>query len=199
MALDRCGGALRLAELAQKVVALQRAALDGDHAILRRGAQQRLDGRHERLARGLDADRLATAAEHRDGVGFVGELERVRGDLVAGQAHQLERVLGIVHGAHQDGTHAFRHQPGVGAEDQVEEHARRGMIDEAVGVRRPDRDHGERLLPIRSPALQRRSAPASAASTMRRPHDRRDMAPVQPKPRVRNYLREPVCDPAPSR
>ncbi len=119
---------------------LEVAGLEHHERVARRGRQQRFDRRDH----GLRADAHAhdpLAAEQRDGVRLVREPGRVRGDLVAVEAHEGEGIVGAVEVTLRQRRGALGDQARVRAVDEHHGFARIGAREEAVDLVRLQRGH----------------------------------------------------------
>ena len=171
IAFDRGRLAGALEQIAQRRALFHAARLQDQRAIRRRAFEQRPE-RSEEIARAdIDPER-ARAAEHRNGIGLVGQESRLFRQRVAFNAHQPHRVgIAAEHGVNQR-LGALVNQPFVVAVNEEELH--RGGRPPAIGVRAVSFDYRHRLsqLPvIASPgkraAFSERGDPLSQRAALR--------------------------------
>lgn len=107
--------------------------------------EQRFDRGHERLALRFNGDRPASA-EERHRIGFVGQAERIGGEIVAAQPEKLKRIFGIFDRLRDEGLGSFADQAGVGAADEKKKNIGWRSFEETFRFGTFDCDH----VPFRS-------------------------------------------------
>ena len=122
-----------LAQRAQWRALFQVAGLDDDAAFVRGLRQHRLE-RGGDVARTGPHQHGAAAAEQRHGQRLLDQPRRIGGELLAFDAGERERIVGIVDRSAHQRIDALAHQPGVRSVDQHDRLARIGASDEAIDI-----------------------------------------------------------------